>query len=35
MYGKPSSYKSVSTSQTIEVKPKKKTVLEVITNWFK
>ena len=35
MYGKPPSYKSVTTSQTVEVKPKKKTVLDFFKNWFK
>ena len=35
MYGKPASYKSLSSSQTVEVKKKKKTVLDFFKNWFK
>ena len=35
MYGKPDSYKSVTTSQTVQVKKKKKSVLDFIKNWFK
>ena len=37
MYGKPASYKSLSSSQTVEVKPKKKSadVMAFIKNWFK
>ena len=35
MYGKPPSYKSLASSQTVEVKKKKKTVLDFFKNWFK
>mgnify|MGYP003627586743 CR=1 FL=1 len=35
MYGKNPAYKSVSSTQTVEVKPKKnKTVLDFFKNWF-